>query len=57
MIVDRFGVQLTPEEEEEFIDDLWDAGIPPLKETIRQLWEKWGDRMGIPEPRPLGDIR
>lgn len=52
-VIDAFGVQLTLEEEDQFTDDLWEAGIPPTKETITWLWERWGLRMGIPRPRTV----
>jgi len=53
-VTDRHGVVLTPEELQEFEEDLWDLGLPPdPPEGIVALWRKWGDRMGIPDPKEV----
>lgn len=51
MILDKNGKPLSPEEEREYTDDIWDNGIPMDKDNARRLWEKWGDRLGLPEPQ------
>ena len=42
---------LSEEEEKQFLDDLWDCGIPPqcLNEW-RALYEKWRHKVDLPEP-------
>jgi len=53
-VVDAQGRALSPSELAEFEEDLWDLGIPPdPPEGLIALWEKWGDRMGIPRPDDL----
>lgn len=51
-ILDKDSKPLSPEEEEEYENDLWDCGIPMGKHDARRLWEKWGVRLGIPEIFP-----
>jgi hypothetical protein len=46
------GKPLTVEEEVEYANDVWDCGIPMGKQDARRLWEKWGERLGIPEIFP-----
>lgn len=52
VIEDKHGVQLTPEEEQEFIEDLWENGIPMSFEDAIVFWNKWGHRVDFPEPDP-----
>ena len=49
-IKDKFNNPLTPQECCEYEGDLWDCGVPASKESIAALWEKWGERLGIPKP-------
>lgn len=44
--------ELTPEEQNEFENDLWDCGIPMGKRDARRMWEKWGVKLGVPEIFP-----
>lgn len=48
-ILDKDGKPLTPEECYEYTCDLFDCGIPMSKESAKELWKKWGERLGIPE--------
>ena len=49
VIYDRHGVRLTKDETDEFLEDVWDAGIPPCTaELLIALKTKWGERMDIP---------
>lgn len=48
-ILDKDGKPLTPEECWEYECDLFDMGIPMSKEQAKDLWAKWGLRLGIPE--------
>lgn len=51
-ILDKDGRPLSPEEEREYTDDLFDGGIPMSQAYARDyLWPKWGARLGIPEPK------
>lgn len=52
MILDKNGKPLSLEEEKEFENDVWDAGIPMSNEDARILYEKWGERLGIPKEPP-----
>lgn len=52
IILDKDGKPLSLEEVEEYTNDLWDCGIPMSKKDARRLWEKWGERLGIPEVFP-----
>ncbi len=52
IILDKDGKPLSPEEAEEYTNDVWDCGIPMGKQDARRLWEKWGKRLGIPECFP-----
>ena len=42
---------LSKEEEKQFMDDLWDCGIPPqcLNEW-KALYEKWHHKVDLPQP-------
>jgi hypothetical protein len=51
-ILDKDGKPLSTEEAEEYFNDLFDCGIPGSKLAFRALWEKWGERLGIPEVYP-----
>ena len=51
-ILDKDGKPLSPEEVEEYSNDIWDAGIPMGKLEARRLWEKWGERLGMVEIFP-----
>jgi hypothetical protein len=51
-ILDKDGKPLTPEECFDYECDVWDCGIPGSKLAFRALWEKWGERLGIPEVYP-----
>ena len=48
-VLDKDGNPLTPEESNEYMCDLFDMGIPMSKEQAKELWNKWGERLGIPE--------
>ena len=48
-ILDKDGNPLTPEECVEYTYDLFDMGIPMSIESAKELWQKWGVRLGIPE--------
>ena len=51
-MVDVNGVELTPEEVQEYWDDVFDGGIPMSPSYAKDyLWPKWGKRLGIPEPK------
>lgn len=52
VILDKNQKPLSPEESEEYENDLWDCGIPMGKQDARRLWEKWGERLGISEIFP-----
>lgn len=52
IIRDKDGKPLSPEEAEEYTDDVWDCGVPMSNQATRRLWEKWGERLGIPECFP-----
>lgn len=50
-ILDKDGKPLSPEERQEYWDDVFDGGIPMSPEYARTvLWPKWGERLGIPKP-------
>lgn len=50
-VLDKDGNPLSPEEEREYTDDVFDGGIPMSAEYVREyLWPKWGVRLGIPKP-------
>ncbi len=50
MILDKDEKPLSSEEENEFMDDVWDAGIPMSEKSALELLNKWGERLGIPKP-------
>ena len=50
-IVDKDGVPLTASESAEYWDDVWDCGVPMSRAAAIHLWEKWGERLGLPDPR------
>ena len=50
-IHDKKDNQLSPEELREYWDDVFDAGVPMSKEAAKWLWNKWGERLGLPEPK------
>lgn len=52
IVFDKDGKPLSPEECEEYDNDIWDCGIPMGKEDARRLWEKWGERLGMKEIFP-----
>jgi hypothetical protein len=49
-ILDKDGKPLTPDECLEYENDVFDCGIPLSKAQALQLWEKWGERLGIEKP-------
>jgi hypothetical protein len=50
-IIDKDGVALTPEEVKEYEDDIWNNRTGWNKEVDIRMWEKWGKRLGLPDPR------
>jgi len=49
-IIDKDGKPLTPEECHEYTCDVWDCEVPMSLESAKELWDKWGERLGIPKP-------
>lgn len=51
---DENGNCLSSEEAIEYMNDVFDGGIPMSCDYLRDyLWPKWGERLGIPKPEPL----
>lgn len=53
-IIDKDGVEFTPEEIKEYENDLWDMHSssfnPTAKTATLRMWNKWGKRLGFPHP-------
>lgn len=59
-IVDKDGIQFTPEEVKEYEDDLWglravDNNPAAAKAASIKIWNKWGKRLGVPHPDDNSD--
>lgn len=54
-IVDKDGVQFTPDEVAEYENDVWDLRFVDQNPTVKKaanlkMWNKWGKRLGLPHP-------
>ena len=54
-IVDKDGVQFTPDEVTEYENDVWDLRFVDQNPTVKKaanlkMWNKWGKRLGLPHP-------
>jgi hypothetical protein len=50
MFDDIFLKNLSSEEAEQFMEDLWECGIPPVSfEEWRAFYHKWKDRVELPD--------
>jgi hypothetical protein len=50
-LLDKDGKPLSDAERDEYWEDVWSSGVPMSKSAAIWLWEKWGERLGIPDPR------